>query len=715
MFENYVAISGTTAKYFKPTSSVSTSNFYYDVNDAEEFHNTHPVDSYNIVEIYDLNSSISSPIHYITSDMVQIVSGSGIETGVNSFGMCVSMNKNFLVVGDPFTRYENLGLYRGCVHIFSGSIETGFVYHSSLTGSNTTTDVSYGYSVKIDRNFNKIVVGNGNIYSGSSGVYLYELIDGVWQETKIFRPTKSEEMLEYINLLPTSTELSNIDCFGNSVAIYCDSNNDVRVAVGAPMDRVVYGYETTESFNNGAVYVFEKINCVLSSGSINISSSYYEEKRLAGDSKNFRDNRLGHSVSMTEKYIIASSPRICAEQSSSFIQNTFYQQFTSGGTNDGDFQGLVYIYEKNEDTKNWQIISYYKPRKVYGIPHKFFGYSTAAYSADVLIGSPVAIIDHNREMLVNTGRNNVNKNLQGNFNLINIDEYNETHQVGNVFYKNGIIVISTSGSAFDSIFETNTNDFLTYDLKFDSCQKLYQKEIICTINTGEFNRSTNPTSYYYNPSITLDVNNNNRFDFDDCDMMLRFMSKYSYNTEHWWEVLNIYDQNLNKDYKVESSRLEYYISLSQRDVTTNVFNDTNLLEFKNKYITALDTNDDGVSDKNDMYLLWKYFANTLSSNNYIEYLTKNSFKNRRNYDDIISHLHLMCGKTSKPTSLPAFTSTKKANFGYSSDITLTSSLCPYITTVGLYDGADLVAVAKLGTPIKNNGDFPLNIIVRFDY
>jgi hypothetical protein len=41
-------------------------------------------------------------------------------------------------------------------------------------------------------------------------------------------------------------------------------------------------------------------------------------------------------------------------------------------------------------------------------------------------------------------------------------------------------------------------------------------------------------------------------------------------------------------------------------------------------------------------------------------------------------------------------------------------LAPYITTVGLYSGGDLVAVAKLGMPIKNSGELPLNILVKWD-
>lgn len=48
-------------------------------------------------------------------------------------------------------------------------------------------------------------------------------------------------------------------------------------------------------------------------------------------------------------------------------------------------------------------------------------------------------------------------------------------------------------------------------------------------------------------------------------------------------------------------------------------------------------------------------------------------------------------------------------------ITLNSEFAPYITTVGLYTAnGELVAVGKLGTPIKKRNDVDLNIIVRFD-
>jgi hypothetical protein len=48
-------------------------------------------------------------------------------------------------------------------------------------------------------------------------------------------------------------------------------------------------------------------------------------------------------------------------------------------------------------------------------------------------------------------------------------------------------------------------------------------------------------------------------------------------------------------------------------------------------------------------------------------------------------------------------------------ITSNSEFAPYITTVGLYTSfGELVAIGKLGTPIKKRDNVDLNLIVRFD-
>jgi hypothetical protein len=57
-----------------------------------------------------------------------------------------------------------------------------------------------------------------------------------------------------------------------------------------------------------------------------------------------------------------------------------------------------------------------------------------------------------------------------------------------------------------------------------------------------------------------------------------------------------------------------------------------------------------------------------------------------------------------------------ADYMYSSSVDPTGSyLAPYITTIGLYDeNMDMVAVAKLATPVKSTPDLPVNFLVRFD-
>lgn len=57
-----------------------------------------------------------------------------------------------------------------------------------------------------------------------------------------------------------------------------------------------------------------------------------------------------------------------------------------------------------------------------------------------------------------------------------------------------------------------------------------------------------------------------------------------------------------------------------------------------------------------------------------------------------------------------------ASYEYSSSLDTTGSyLTPYITTIGLYDeNMDMVAVAKLATPIKSMPDLPVNFLVRID-
>jgi len=111
---------------------------------------------------------------------------------------------------------------------------------------------------------------------------------------------------------------------------------------------------------------------------------------------------------------------------------------------------------------------------------------------------------------------------------------------------------------------------------------------------------------------------------------------------------------------------------------------------------------------NDMYILWKYFNNNLNQTELFKYIEPKS--SRKTVQQIVSYIEQKTGKFGGKTIKRDF-----FEFNYSSSIDPTGSyLAPYITTVGLYSGTDLVAVGKLGTPIKNSKDFPINILVKWD-
>ena len=89
------------------------------------------------------------------------------------------------------------------------------------------------------------------------------------------------------------------------------------------------------------------------------------------------------------------------------------------------------------------------------------------------------------------------------------------------------------------------------------------------------------------------------------------------------------------------------------------------------------------------------------------------------YDIITTHLFPSGSRYLGQTLTASLSVTGSGGFGdyeISSSIDQTGSyLAPYITTIGLYDdNMDMVAVAKLGNPIKSLPDFPVNFIVRID-
>ena len=65
--------------------------------------------------------------------------------------------------------------------------------------------------------------------------------------------------------------------------------------------------------------------------------------------------------------------------------------------------------------------------------------------------------------------------------------------VGNIFYKNGVVVITDTGSFSSSINYTDVTR-TNYNIKFESTQTIFVQEYTLKVNPNEFNTTMNPTA-----------------------------------------------------------------------------------------------------------------------------------------------------------------------------------------------------------------------------
>jgi hypothetical protein len=227
-------------------------------------------------------------------------------------------------------------------------------------------------------------------------------------------------------------------------------------------------------------------------------------------------------------------------------------------------------------------------------------------------------------------------------------------------------------------------------------------QIICQVEPGEFNTSTNPTSITGSP-VPFDLNHNGMFDFQDMDILLKYM-QYQ-NTRFSTSITNNWSQSLSLD-DGEVSFFQW--SADQWKNTNNLFSSS--YDYINTNLKSeLDFNQDSKIDINDMNILWKYFSKRLNQKNYGNYIT--SLSERRSYADVSDLLDEKTGKQSPIQIKPEF-------FNYESNIKndpTGSYLSPFVTGIGLYNNLYLVGIAKVANPIKLTPDFPYTFVVKMDF
>jgi len=630
-----------------------------------------------------------------------------------SFGYSVALNDEWLAVssiyelnqvgavymykktGGPFGNDASWSLYQ----VISGSSISGI-------GSRDY----FGHSIELNKATGSftgsMIIGTFKPSASLAYVYEYTTASG-WQLQSILSPDLSLYQLSFDSVYPqisSSYTSSRTDLFGYSVSIWGNT-----AAVGAPTDRIIFEYSGSSAYRQGSVYIFER--CV------DRNKGYYLVEKSYGNTDTIKDNKLGWSVDIWGNYAVAGCPKANLNgMSLCYLRGSLYQQHFCGDDNESEINGQFLLFRKNTSSIDWDLKNVYQVKKRFLNPFRSFGYDVGICESFIACGAPMPISGSDRtvDMSSNSGSFTGSVSDLGDFcgksYIYNLQNLKEKFYVGNVFYRNGKIVIMTSGSAFDGLLlSTVPGEVYEYTINFKSKQTLYEKQVVCPVDPGEFNVSTNPTSFEFITS-SFDINKNGVFDFQDADVLLRYMryktTEFSDSTDTNWSSSLLVDPDTGDVINDEESLYNFYSSSYKG---TDFLFSQSFSMINDNYFDDLDFNQDNKIDTNDMNIMWKYFSTRLTQKNYETYITPNSEKRFLNEIlDFIDERTLVNDPKQINSDFLDYKSLSKAD-------PTGSYLTPFVTTIGLYNNTDLVAIAKLGSPIKLIPDFPINFIVKIDF
>lgn len=622
------------------------------------------------VEIYDLTKHVSGSAYY---PVASIKNNADINFG-EAISFCSYSGSLYLAVGSSIANQNG-----GVVYIYKRNIDSDgnqdntswSLIQGPIHGDNS--EEYFGGSLKFDTSGTcTLVIGNSDKTNLNCKVHIYEKTPGednwVQTTTLISDLTIPQTLPNLDNIVPITQSVS-CDGFGNSVSIH----NDMLI-VGAPMDTIYKNYASDPQIKHrGAVYFYERCkNGVVGWKLLN---------KNWGNAETLIDNKFGYDVDIYGNHAIVSVPRYYMNSSKDYILNTLTKRYNCGNDGYFDILGQTVIYQYNDST--WDIKYTEQKVKEYLYPYLYYGFCNALYGNTFVVGAPCFMSDYRNLEIP------FDNNIQGYAFIYNINNLLSNYAVGNVFYRDGKIIMSNSGSRFDKLMKDPYNDKYTkYDLYYKSKVTLYEKQILCTINPNEFNYSTNPTSMI----------NNSFFGFKDLDFMLKYMNMQIYGNQYWWNYINLNEV----EYSLFTMYTENY----------DVFNTSSIANYLPSLSSSYLNWDVDGNDKinlNDMTLIWKNFTDTLDQPSVFKCIDPKS--TRKSVSDIKDYIKSNVTIHRYGQVNPLF-----FEYDYSSSIDRTGSyLAPYITSIGLYSGADIVGVAKLAMPIKNSGEFPLNILVKWDY
>jgi hypothetical protein len=176
---------------------------------------------------------------------------------------------------------------------------------------------------------------------------------------------------------------------------------------------------------------------------------------------------LGWSVSIRDQYAVAEFQKLIKLSSSiCYLQGSLFQNHFCESENEFLVNGQFILYNKDTgsipDTTgiDWNIKNTYQIKKKYLSPYRSYGWDVSISDQFIIIGSPLLISGSQEVMdlgITTTGSVDEIGDIGGKSYIYNLKNLRHDFYVGNVFYRNGKMVIMVSGSSFDGLQLNNTS------------------------------------------------------------------------------------------------------------------------------------------------------------------------------------------------------------------------------------------------------------------
>jgi hypothetical protein len=595
-------------------------------------------------------------------------------------------------------------------------------YEATLLSSIAVSGDNFGWTLAASDD--RVIVGNrktnGDGYAtlfscGYISSSLGACPTASWTETAIHR---ADDTLGDLNKNDPQFSVQTSTVYnGYGWTVGLDNENMI---IGSFYDKAFLAYSgapTTSVSILGAAYFYHgKIDAC------NVDAFHKTHKTFGGVTGTSTTN-FGRIVSIDGQFSAVSSEPIKTNYWVDYTSSLFTiesSSYVAQSATDGVL-GKVTMYSLNTDY-TWKNIGEIRRNKEANMPFNVFGRGLALSSDFLVVGAPVYnyATGSNVESIYDYGTqisSSMPSQYSGSVFVYDLEDRGVDTNIGNAFYKNGYLVVTNTSSNYQNIFTgTGSSGF---EMSYQGTHTIYEHEYLVSIKPGEFNYSTNPSSLAFDP-LLFDVNQDGVFDFVDLDLIMRYLHKKRFyedyvfddngivleqdnRLESWWNN-DILLTEANDVLLQESDFAEYLVGSSFTAFTRTAFD---YIENKLVLSGVLDIDGNGVVDLNDGAILAAHFANKLTPIALLSWIDADS--TRRYVKDVETYIGKYTGNHRFYTNPEFF------GYQYSSSYDPTGSfLAPTITSIGLYDGAELVAVAKLGRPIKNLIDWPINFIVRFD-